>query len=137
MAAAAAGGAAAAAAAAAAKETRREDEEMTPYRRDDLAEGWEFKILRSVSGRFRDPVWLHAVLQEEGRAGWTLVEKFDDTRVRLKRPAGARAKDAGLGFDPYRTWVGISQTRYTILILLAVFGAMAGVALAIALVRWI
>jgi hypothetical protein len=111
MAAGAASGAAAAAAAAA-EAARQEEEEMTPYSSKDLAENWEFKILRSVTNKFRDPVSLHAVLQEEVRAGWSLVEKFDDTRVRLKRPAGARAKDAGVGFDPYRTWVGMSQTRF-------------------------
>jgi hypothetical protein len=98
---------------------------MTPYSSKDLAEDWEFKILRSVSGKFRDPVWLHAALQEEACAGWVLVEKFDDSRVRLKRPASARAGDAALGFDPRRTWVGISQTRYAILIVLAVLAGTA------------
>jgi hypothetical protein len=47
----------------------------------DLAEDWEFKILRSATNKFRDPVALHAFLQEEARAGWTLVEKFDNERV--------------------------------------------------------
>jgi hypothetical protein len=122
MAAAAGGAAGAAAAAAAAAAAREEEEEMTPYSSKDLAEDWEFKILRSVNGKFRDPVWLHAVLQEEARAGWVLVEKFDDSRVRLKRPASARARDAAFGFDPRRTWVGISQTRYAILVILAVLG---------------
>src|SRR5262245_15477427 len=78
---AAAGGAAAAAAAALA--AQQEEEEMTPYGAKDLAEDWEFKILRSATNRFRDPIWLNAILQEEARAGWKLVEKFDDGRVRL------------------------------------------------------
>jgi hypothetical protein len=97
---------------AAAEQARKEEEEMTPYTPQDLNKNWEFKILRCVTGRFRDPIWLSGFLQEEARAGWTMVEKFDDTRVRLKRPAGARANDATLGFDPYRTWVGMSQWRY-------------------------
>jgi hypothetical protein len=61
-----------------------------------------------------------------------MVEKFDDTRVRLKRPARARANDATLGFDPYRTWVGMSQWRYTGLILAAIIAVLAGIAAAAA-----
>ncbi len=37
-----------------------------------------------------------------------MVEKFDDQRLRFKRPASARANDASLAFDPYRTQYGIS-----------------------------
>jgi hypothetical protein len=106
--------AAAAASAAALAKAQEEEEDMTPYASQDLADGWEFKILRSVNGRFRDPVWLHGILAEEAQAGWTMLEKFDDTRVRLKRPARANRNDATLGFDPYRTWVGMSQARYTL-----------------------
>jgi hypothetical protein len=127
----AAAGAAAAAAAAAKQRADQEEEEMTPYGADDLAQDWQFKILRSVSGKFRDPVWMHAVLAEEGRAGWTLVEKFDDSRLRLKRPASAKAGDPALGFDPLRTWVGISPTRFTLLTLAGVF---AGIGLLVALI---
>ncbi len=91
---------------------------MTPYTPKDLAENWEFKILRSASGGFRNPDWLRSVLEEEARAGWTLVEKFDDSRLRLKRPASARARDDALEFDARRTWVGIGPTKFTLLILL-------------------
>jgi len=117
---------------AAAEQARKEEEEMTPYTPQDLNKNWEFKILRCVTGRFRDPIWLSGILQEEARAGWTMVEKFDDTRVRLKRPAGAGANDATLGFDPYRTWVGMSQWRYTGLILAAIIAVLAGIAAAAA-----
>jgi hypothetical protein len=123
-----------AAAAAAAELARQEEEEMTPYSSKDLAEDWEFKILRSATNGFRDPAWLNAVLREEARAGWTLVEKFDDGRVRLKRPAAARAKDASLGFDPYRTWAGMSQQRLAGIIVGAIFGGMAVIGFAVALV---
>jgi hypothetical protein len=117
-------GAVAASAAAAAKlrRERQEEEELTPYTHKDLEEDWEFKILRSATGKFRNGAWLQSVLDEEARAGWQLVEKFDDARVRLKRPASARARDATLGFDAYRTWAGISQTRYAIVVLLLIFG---------------
>lgn len=111
--------AAAGAAAAAAKKAQdeREEQELTPYSQTDLAEGWEFKILRSVNSRFRDPTWRREVLAEEAWAGWSLVEKFDDARLRLKRPASARRNDATLGFDPYRTWVGISPSKYGAIVL--------------------
>ena len=101
-------GAGAAAAAAVAELQRKEEEEMTPYTTKDLAEGWEFKIVRSCCGAFRRPEKLQAVLDEEKRGGWTLVEKFDDCRIRLRRPAGAKvtASEFDDNYDPYRTTVG-------------------------------
>jgi hypothetical protein len=103
-------GAAAAAAAAAAEMQRQEEEEMTPYGTKDLAEDWEFKILRSNFGTFRNPEKLRAILDQEKRGGWMLVEKFDDQRIRLKRPAGTKVVQGDLadGYDPYRTTVGAS-----------------------------
>jgi hypothetical protein len=100
-----------AAAAAAAEMQRHEEEEMTTYTPKDLAEDWEFKILRSNFGTFRNPEKLRAVLDEESRGGWMLVEKFDDCRIRLKRPAGTKLIQGDFedGYDPYRTSVGMSQ----------------------------
>ncbi len=100
-------------AAAAAELMRREEEEMTPYNAKDLAEGWEFKIMRSPFGSFRTPEKLRAVLEEEKKGGWVLVEKFDDTRIRLKRPAGAKVMEADFadGYDPYRTTVAASKEQ--------------------------
>src|SRR5437763_13791881 len=80
---------ASAAAAAAAEQQRREaeeEEEMTAYRPDELAQDWEFKIIRSQMGSFGNAEWLRRTLEEEARAGWTVVEKFDNTRVALNRP---------------------------------------------------
>ena len=98
---------------------------MTDYRPEDLAAGWEFKILRSATGRFKDPGFLRAALADEERAGWTMLEKFDNSRVRLRRPAAARASDANLGFDPYRTSVGITETQLAITIVLTVVVVLA------------
>jgi hypothetical protein len=98
---------------------------MTGYTLEELAAGWEFKFLRSATGRFRNAEFLRLSFGDEARAGWTLVEKFDDSRVRLKRPTTARADDASLGFDPYRIWVGISDQRLALVIVavaLSVFG---------------
>ena len=112
-----AGGAAAAAAAVAAAERQRvmfaEEEDMAGYTRDDLSNNWEFKIVRSDSAAFRKPEVLRKVIEEEARAGWVMLEKFDDSRVRFKRPRSARTRDALLppGTDPYRTQYGISSTR--------------------------
>jgi hypothetical protein len=104
-------GTGAAAAAAVAAMRRQEEEEMTPYTPKDMTEDWEFKILRSNFATFRNPEKLRAVLDEEKRGGWVLVEKFDDQRIRLKRPAGTKLVqgDFADGYDPYRTTVGVSQ----------------------------
>ena len=112
--------AAAASSAAHAEEMRRqmqEEEELTSYRAAELALDYEFKILRSAMGSFRRPACLQRVLDEEARAGWQLVEKFDDSRLRLKRPASARQRDGKLGFDPYRTYVGFTPTALSVLII--------------------
>src|SRR5947208_77783 len=93
----------AAAAAAVARRRREEEESMTGYTHADLAEGWEFKILRSATGAFRSADGLRKAVEEERRAGWVLLEKFDNGRVRFKRPVSARSGDAALSIDPYRT----------------------------------
>ena len=102
---------------------------MTGYTPDDLAEGWEFKIVRSATGAFRKPECLRQVIEEEGRAGWVLLEKFDNQRVRFKRPASAKSGDSALapapGYDPYRTSYGMSDGKLVALILSIVFGTIA------------
>jgi hypothetical protein len=68
---------------------------------------------------------MEQVLQEEARAGWSLVEKFDNQRIRLKRPHGAKASDQQLSFDPYRTTIGMSEGRLALVILSIVFISLA------------
>jgi len=54
-----------AAAAAAAKRRREaEEEHMTPYSPRDLAEDWEFKILRSATGAFKNPALMQRWLAD-------------------------------------------------------------------------
>jgi hypothetical protein len=103
--------------AAEARRKRREEEEMTPYSREDLSEDWEFKILRSMTGAFGKPATLHRVLEREAQAGWVLVEKFDNNRIRLKRPASAKEGDSQVDFDPYRTYVGQSEERFALIVI--------------------
>jgi hypothetical protein len=111
---------------------REEEEEMTSYRPEDLAQDWEFKILRSATNAFKNPLRLRQYLEEEGRAGWVLVEKFDDSRLRLKRPATARERDGKLDIDPYRTYVGLTPNAVagivigiTVGVMLALFSVIA------------
>jgi hypothetical protein len=82
-----------------------EEEAMTQYSRDELEKDWEFKIVRSTFGAFRNTDVLNSLLEDESLAGWDMVEKFDNYRVRLKRPRSARAKDVMLpgNYNPYRT----------------------------------
>jgi hypothetical protein len=119
-----AAGASAAAAAAIHRQREQEEEEMTPYQPADLSENWEFKILRSNMAAFRKPERLAAVLEEEAKAGWVLVEKFDDSRIRLKRPASARASDDVIGFDPYRTYVGMSPGKFAAVLVVSILGGV-------------
>lgn len=97
-------------AAAAKAEERREEEEMTPYSDDDPFVKWEFKIIRSGTGAFRNTDRLRETLEGEAQAGWELVEKFDDNRVRLRRSIAVRNDDFAREIDPYRTWVGVSES---------------------------
>lgn len=89
-----------------------EEEDMTQYTQDDLRNDWEFKIVRSEAAAFRKPETLSKLIEEEAQAGWVMLEKLDDSRVRFKRPRSARARDAYLpdGVDPYRTQYGALST---------------------------
>lgn len=119
-----AGGAAAAAAAIA---RRREEEELlTPYNKEDL-EGWEFKIVRSNFGRFSNYETVQKVCEEEARAGWEMVEKFDNERIRFKRRIDRRSGDRQLGFNPYRTTIGFGEGRIAAIILVGLAALIAGV----------
>ncbi len=128
----AAAGAAAAAAAARAARLKREQEEedMTRYSNDDL-EGWEFKIVRANTRRFKDYREVQRVCQDEAKVGWEMVEKFDDSRIRFKRRIEHRANDHLLDGDPYRTQVGIGQGAIVALVLV-IIGVLAGVAVLVA-----
>jgi hypothetical protein len=121
-----------AAAHAAAKKKKEEEEEMTKYTRDELENDWEFKIVKSATGRFSKREVVEQVRAEEAIAGWVMVEKFDDNRIRFKRPMSAQRNDPNLppGIDPYRTTFGISEGGLGITIV----GIMIGVGGLIALI---
>jgi hypothetical protein len=121
----------AAAAAAAKRRRQREEEEEATFMNTDPTGAFEYKILRSATSAFRNPAFFRAVMEEESRAGWELVEKLDNDRVRLRRLVSWREKDSGLTQDPYRIWVGMSQLSLALCI---VFGILAGVALIMLLI---
>lgn len=121
-----AAGGASAAAAAARRRREQEEEEMTMMNTDPSG-AVEYKIIRSATGAFKDPGKFRAALDEESRAGWELVEKLDNSRARLRRSTECRKGDAGVGQDPYRTQVGISEGALA-------FGIVVGVLLLISTV---
>lgn len=106
---------------------------MTRYTREELDGDWEFKIMRSVTNAFSNPQTLADALEVEALGGWQMVEKFDDGRVRLKRPAAARQNDAMLpaGYDPYRTRYGISEAQLAAIIIGVIF-CLIGIAVVMA-----
>lgn len=93
------------------KKKEQEEEEMTRYTENELTEDFEFKIVRSSTGAFKNRNTVEQVIAEESVAGWKFVEKFDDNRMRFKRPSSARGNDFALpaGVDPYRTSYGMSE----------------------------
>lgn len=102
---------------------QEEEEQLTPYdsketidpmdsqakpktkSNDPRLVGWEFKIVRASSDVFRDSSMLKRLCEEEASAGWILLEKLDDRRIRFKRPIAMREVIRAdlLPIDPYRT----------------------------------
>jgi hypothetical protein len=103
-----------AAAVAAAARAAEEEEDLTKYGKEDL-DGWEFKIVRTYTARFRDYAAVQRVCQEEARSGWELVEKFDDYRLRFKRRIEHRSNDHLQQVDPYRTQLRCGNTKAVLL----------------------
>ena len=114
--------------AAAAEAHRRlleEEEEMTNYSAQDMDGGWEFKIVRANTGVFRNPAELDKLVKEEAQSGWILLEKFDNTRIRFKRPQSARRNDGNLppGVDPYRSHYGMNPVWFVFILTGAIVAA--------------
>jgi hypothetical protein len=103
-----------------------EEENLTRYETNassDQHKGWEFKILRTNSGGFRSRKVLNNVCAEEAQAGWILLEKLDDHRLRFRRPISARDRDQQCKIDAYRSHYGLSEmveTWTTIIVLIII-----------------
>ncbi len=114
------------AATAAAAERRRqellvkEEQDMTPYTQADLDSDWEFKIVRANIAVFRKPEVLNDLLEDEAQAGWVMLEKLDDSRIRFRRSRSARAGDAFLpnDVDPYRTQYSAFSAQTAVMVIL-------------------
>ncbi len=87
----------------------------SPQQQDPRLMGWEFKIVRANRDLFRDPRVFQQLCTEEAEAGWILLEKLDDRRVRFKRPIAMRQviNPEFLSFDPYRTHYGPGTSLLT------------------------
>lgn len=83
--------------------------------KDPRMTGWEYKIVRASSDLFRNPAIFQNLCEEESQAGWILLEKLDDRRVRFKRPLGMREviQTELLSFDPYRSHYGPATSWMT------------------------
>ena len=90
------------------EQERKEEEDMTRYKNNDL-DGWEFKIVTSFTGSFKSYTDVQKVIEEESKAGWEFLEKFDNYRMRFKRRIERRSGDQFLNIDPYRTQVGMGS----------------------------
>ncbi len=103
---------------------------MTRYTIDELQNDWEFKIVRATDQRFRDPVVLQQLMDDESIAGWQMLEKLDNNRVRFKRRISESRSDYLLpsDVDPYRTQIGRTASDQEKIIL--VVGAVVAVLLA-------
>lgn len=121
----------------------KEEESMTGYASGDLDGDWEFKIVRAGTPVFRRRETLEQLIQEEARAGWVMLEKLDDSRIRFKRQRSARTKDTYLPPDvaPYRTHYSSTHGQSTQITVLAValgvlvLLGLAALGLVLALVR--
>jgi hypothetical protein len=102
----------------AAAQQRAADEEnkLTPYSSADL-NGWEFKIVRSNTNRFKNPEHLRLLCIEEAGNGWELLEKFDSSRIRFKRRTERRSINNSGRIDPYRTSVGITEGMIAVIVI--------------------
>ena len=89
--------------------------------------GWEFKIVRANRDLFHKPAVFQRLCQEEAMAGWILLEKLDDRRVRFKRLIALRdiIDPQKLPYDPYRCYYGSSWTPLTWLAAIATLMAIA------------
>lgn len=69
----------------------------------------EYKILQSQTPLFASTAKMHEALELESKAGWTLLEKEDNYRIKLQRNTSSRDNDKNLDFDAYRSTVGVSS----------------------------
>lgn len=83
----------------------------------------EYKVVQASTPFFAKSQNIDAVMAEEAKAGWRLLEKCDNYKLRLQRDISHRANDKNLSTDAYRSQVGINN--------LIVYGITAAITLAV------
>lgn len=83
----------------------------------------EYKVIQAQTPLFSDTAKMHEILDQEAKAGWRLLEKEDNYKIRLQRDVSSRENDKNLDFDAYRSTVGVSSV--------VTYGATAVVTIAI------
>ena len=83
-----------------------------PCKEEKPVSNREYKVITSNTPSFGNSEKMQQILAEEAQAGWELEEKFDNYKVRVSRDKSARDNDSNLGFDPYRTNVGVNNLLY-------------------------
>src|SRR5690606_3842772 len=88
----------------------------------------EYNMVQSNTAHFANPENPGRVPKEEAEAGWALIEKLDNYKIRLQRDISHRTNDANRTMDPYRVQVGPSvlltygvAAALTLLAVLAIF----------------
>jgi len=69
----------------------------------------EYKTVQAQTPLFADTKKMQEILLEEAKAGWDLLEKEDNYRIKLQRGIDNRRNDGNSVIDPYRTTVGVSS----------------------------
>lgn len=69
----------------------------------------EYKVMQAQTPLFADTKKMHEILDQEAKAGWRLLEKEDNYRIKLQRDISNRDNDKNLDFDAYGTSVGVSS----------------------------
>ncbi len=107
-------------------QSHRSNNGAVPSSKDPRLAGWEFKIVRANRDLFRRADVFQRLCKEEGEAGWILLEKLDDRRVRFKRPIALRdiVNPDYLSQDPYRSHYGSPLNLTAFLAVLATLSAI-------------
>jgi hypothetical protein len=108
------------------------------FARDDR---WEYKVVQAPNGEFGQREHLRLLLRQEGRAGWVMVEKYDDWRVLFKRPRSAAWWDDHLPpeVDPYRSVYTVSYDSdwiYALALAGGVLYVIVALVILVVLVSW-
>ncbi|MEX0965241.1 MAG: hypothetical protein WDZ52_14505 [Pseudohongiellaceae bacterium] len=87
----------------------------------------EFKTMQAQTPLFADTKKMQEVLENQAKAGWDLLEKEDNYRIKLQRDISHRSNDGSLDMDPYQSTVGVSSVLTYGLTALATIAIVSGI----------